>query len=183
MDRLLRRWCSLLRAQRLRLGASLISLIELESSIPKFSDPYTCSHFINCINGSNLSFWTDMSGPLGADWYIFIYFAPLCHCVSLVLAPFTRFCAWKVLNIADSSRKSFRTKADQGRQANKTKFMTKMANRINKYQSRRWTIWKIASNAWFTTALAILLRPEFSHCRSWRTLTFCRNHFSMYSTI
>lgn len=37
--------------------------------------------------------------------------------------------------------------------------MTKMANRINKYQSLRLTIWKIASNVWFTAALAILLRP------------------------
>ena len=100
-----------------------------------------------------------MSGPLRADWYIFIYFAPLWHCVSLVRAPFTRICAWKVLNIADSSRKSPGTKADWRRQANKTKFMTKMANRINKYQSLRLTIWKIASNIWFTAALAILLRP------------------------
>lgn len=36
--------------------------------------------------------------------------------------------------------------------------MTKMANRINKYQSRL-TIWKIASNAWFTTALVKLPQP------------------------
>jgi hypothetical protein len=43
--------------------------------------------------------------------------------------------------------------------------MTKMANRINKYQSRL-VIWKMASNAWFTTAISKI--ASISHCKTRR---------------